>query len=52
MTDEEFMAHIISAICDYAVENDMEHDDTLSIVADNIKAMLEVSTFNGWHRSN
>lgn len=48
MTDEEFMTYIITEICNYAVENDMEPDDTLSAIADNIKALLEISTFNGW----
>ena len=52
MTDEELITHIISEICDYAVENDMEPDDTLSTMADNIKAILEISTFNGWRKSN
>ena len=51
MTDEEFMTHIITEICDYAVDNDMEPNDTLSTIADNIKAILEISTFNGWKRS-
>lgn len=50
MTEQEFMTHIITEICDYAVENDMEPDDTLSTIADNIKALLEISTFNGWER--
>lgn len=48
MTEQEFMTHIITEICDYAIENDMEPDDTLSTIADNIKALLEISTFNGW----
>lgn len=48
MTEQKFMTHIITEICDYAVENDMEPDDTLSTIADNIKALLEISTFNGW----
>lgn len=50
MTDAEFMTHIIQEICDYAVKNGMEPDDTLKTVADNIKALLEISTFNGWNR--
>ena len=50
MDENEFMTHIITEICDYAVENDMEPDDTLSVIADNIKAILEISTFNGWKR--
>ncbi len=50
MSEEEFMTHVITEICDYAVENSMEPDDTLSVIADNIKALLEISTFNGWIR--
>ena len=50
MTEEEFMTHIITEICNYAVENNMEPDDTISTIADNLKAMLEISTFNGWDR--
>lgn len=52
MTEEEFLAHIISEICDFAVDNDMEPNDTLSTVADNIKAILEISNFNSWRGSN
>jgi len=26
----------------------MEPDDTLSTIVDNIKALLEISSFNGW----
>ena len=48
MTEEEFMTHIISEICNFAIENQMEPDDTLSTIADNIKVLLEISTFNGW----
>lgn len=49
MTDVEFMTHIIQEICDYAVKNEMEPNDTLNTIADNIKALLEISTFNGWN---
>jgi hypothetical protein len=51
MNEKEFMTHIITEICDYAVDNDMEPNDTLSTIADNIKALLEISTFNRWKRS-
>ena len=47
-TDAEFMTHIIGEICDYAVANGMEPDSTLQTIADNIKALLEISTFNNW----
>lgn len=36
MTEEEFMTYIISEICDFAIDNQMEPDDTLSTIADNI----------------
>lgn len=48
MTDSEFMTHIICEICDYALQNDMEPNDTLSTIANNIKALLRISTFNNW----
>lgn len=52
MSDAEFMTHIICEICDYSVENGMEPNDTLNIVADNIKALLKISTFNNWKEIN
>ena len=48
MGDTEFMTHIIAEICNYAVTNGMEPDDTLGTVADNILALLKISTFNSW----
>lgn len=48
MNDIEFMVKIIGDICNYAVANGMEPDDTLSTVADNILSLLEISTFNNW----
>ena len=48
MNDTEFMVHIIVEICDYAVKNGMEPNDTLETIADNIKALLKISTFNNW----
>jgi len=50
MSDEEFMTHIICEICDYAVANGMEPNDTLNTISDNIKALLKVSTFNNWKK--
>lgn len=48
MDDTKFMVKIIGDICNYAVENGMEPDDTLSTIADNILSLLEISTFNNW----
>ena len=48
MNYNEFMVKIIGDICNYAIVNGMEPDDTLSTVADNILFLLEISTFNNW----
>lgn len=48
MNDIDFMAHVISEVCNYAVKNDMEPNETLRTVADNILALLEVGSFNRW----
>lgn len=48
MTDIEFMTNIITEICEYAVKNDMEPDDTLRTLADNILMLLEISSFNNF----
>ena len=48
MDDRDFLVHIIGEICNYAVKNNMEPDDTLQTVADNITTLLKVSTFNHW----
>lgn len=49
MTQEEFLTHIIKEICDYAVENGMIPDDTLAAIADTIKGILTISSFNKWN---
>lgn len=48
MNDIDFMMHIISEIADYAVKNKMQPDDTLETIAENILALLKISTFNSW----
>lgn len=45
MIGSKFLAHIIAEICNYAVKNEMDPEDTLSTVADNIKDLLTISTF-------
>lgn len=34
--------------CEYAVQNNMVPDETLRIMAENILALLEISTFNNY----
>ena len=48
MNDTEFLTHIIAEICNYAVKNSMEPNDTLFAIADDIMRLLKVSTFNEW----
>ena len=52
MNDMKFLVHIITEICDYAIENDMEPDATLDTIADNIKAARQISTFNKWKKDS
>ena len=48
MNGTDFLAHIIVEICNFAVKNDMEPNETLRTVADNILYLLKISTFNSW----
>ena len=51
MDDADFMAHIVSEICDYAVQNEMEPNDTIKTIAENLLFLLEIGTFNAWKPS-
>lgn len=46
--DEQFMSSIICEICDYAVQNGMNPNETLATIAQNIRDILTVSTFENW----
>jgi hypothetical protein len=46
--DEQFMSNIICEICDYAVQNGMNPNETLAAIAQNIQDILTVSTFENW----
>lgn len=48
MKDENFLVDVISRICNYAVKNGYEADETLKIISENILTLLEISTFNNW----
>lgn len=48
--DTNFQSHIITEICNYAVEQDMEPDDTVRTIANNLLAMLNICTFNNWKK--
>lgn len=51
-TDAKLMAHLLAEICGYAIENDMEPNDTIRTIANNFLALLEIATFNGWKGEN
>jgi len=46
-SDRDFLVNIIFQIRNYAIENEMEPDDTIKTVAENMIAMLQIATFNG-----
>ncbi len=48
MSDEKFMTKILVDICNYAVENKYDPNETLKQVAENILAILEIATFKEW----
>jgi len=48
MPDKQFTVHIISEICTYAKQNDMNPNETMRILCNNLLAMLETCTFNVW----
>lgn len=49
--DMDFMNKIISTVCDYAVDNDLDVGDTLKTVANNILAILEIASFKNWKKT-
>lgn len=50
--DMKFLSNILSQICDYAVDNNLEPDDTIKTIADNMKALCEIASFNNWHKED
>lgn len=50
--DKIFLASIIAEICDYAVNNGMDPDDTLKTTAISILQFTEVATCNEWDDDN
>lgn len=48
--DMELLNSIISQICDYAVDNGLEPDDTIKTIAGNLQALCEIASFNNWHK--
>lgn len=47
-TDEELMSNILNEICEYAILNNMEPDETIKTISQNFMKLLEISTFNNY----
>ena len=48
--DVKFMSHIIEEICDYAIDNNMNPNDTMKTIANNLLIILSISTFEEWKK--
>lgn len=48
MNDKEFLTHIWTEICDYIIDKGEELNDPLVVIADDIKALIERCSVNGW----
>ena len=48
--DAKFMSHIIEEICDYAIDNNMNPNDTMETIANNLLTILSISTFEEWKK--
>ena len=47
--DTELLKNILVQICDYAVKNNLQPDETIEIMAESMLALLKISTFNSWN---
>ena len=48
MKNADFMTNIVKYICDYAIENGLDPNETLSIVAKGILVLLKIADFSEW----
>ena len=49
-SDYNFMAQLLSEICDYAVCNGMKPNDTIKTISNNFLSLLDIANFNGWKK--
>lgn len=48
--DRDFLTEIIAQICDYAVDNKMNTNDTIVTIANNILTIAKLANFDNWDR--
>ena len=46
--DTELLKNVLVQICDYAVKNNLQPDETIKIIAESMMSILKISTFNEW----
>lgn len=44
----EFLVHIISEICNFAVDCGVDPDQALQDISGDITKLLQITTYNGW----
>lgn len=50
--DMELLNCIISQICDYAVDNGLEPDDTIKTIGGNLQTLCKIASFNSWKKGD
>ena len=48
MSECDFITHILTEICDYASLNGYAVTDTVKAMGENLVALTEIATFDGW----
>ena len=46
--DTELLKKVLVQICDYAVKNNLQPDETIEIISKSMLSLLKISTFNEW----
>ena len=44
----ELLKNVLVQICDYAVKNNFQPDETIEIISKSMLSLLKISTFNEW----
>ena len=48
LSESDFITHILTEICDYAALNGYGVTDTVKAMGENLVALTEIATFDGW----
>lgn len=50
--DMKILDDIISQICNYAIDNDLEPDETIETIAENLLTLCKIASFNDWQKED